>query len=86
LQGGKPDLEIAKQLLSLATNSKQGIPKTERVTGHSHIHGLGLDDSLDPKKNFQGIVGQAEAKKAAGIILNIIREGKMNGRAIFING
>ena len=48
--------------------------------------GLGLDDALEPRKVSQGLVGQLEARKAAGIIVEIIKEGKMAGRAILIGG
>ena len=48
--------------------------------------GLGLDDTLDPRKVSQGLVGQLEARKAAGIIVSMIREGKIAGRAILIGG
>jgi RuvB-like protein 2 len=32
------------------------------------------------------MVGQSDARRAAGIILNMIREGKIAGRAILIGG
>ena len=73
----------------------QGIPKVaevkdvtriERIGAHSHIRGLGLDDALEPRQVSQGMVGQAEARRAAGIILNMIKEGKIAGRAILIGG
>ena len=58
----------------------------ERIYAHSHVRGLGLDDALEPRAVSQGMVGQKEARKAAGIILNMIREGKIAGRAILIAG
>lgn len=60
--------------------------RIERIGAHSHIRGLGLDDSLEPRKVSQGMVGQVNARKSAGIILNMIREGKIAGRAILIGG
>lgn len=48
--------------------------------------GLGLDDALEPRKVSQGLVGQLQARKAAGITVEIIKEGKMAGRAILIGG
>jgi RuvB-like protein 2 len=45
-----------------------------------------LDESLEARNVSQGMVGQVEARKAAGIILNLIREGKIAGRAILIGG
>jgi DNA helicase TIP49 (TBP-interacting protein) len=32
--------------------------RIERIGAHSHIRGLGLDESLEPRKNSQGMVGQ----------------------------
>ena len=34
------------------------LTRIERIGAHSHIRGLGLDDSLDPRKVSQGMVGQ----------------------------
>merc|ERR1711912_61341 len=62
------------------------LTRIERIGAHSHIRGLGLDDSLDPRQVSQGMVGQCSARKAAGIILQMIRDGKIAGRAILIGG
>lgn len=56
------------------------------VGTHSHIRGLGLDDALEPRKSSQGMVGQLKARKAAGVILRMIQQGKIAGRAILIAG
>ncbi|CAG8831357.1 10040_t:CDS:1, partial [Gigaspora rosea] len=53
---------------------------------HSHIRGLGLDESLEPRQVSQGMVGQVKARKAAGVILQMIKEGKIAGRAILMAG
>lgn len=58
----------------------------ERIGAHSHIRGLGLDDSLDPRNVSQGMVGQKKARRAAGLILEMIKEGKIAGRALLIAG
>lgn len=58
----------------------------ERIGAHSHIRGLGLDDSLEPRQVAQGMVGQVKARKAAGVILQMIKEGKIAGRAILMAG
>lgn len=75
----------------MQTNPKIGeqikdVTRIERIGAHSHIRGLGLDDSLEPRAVSQGMVGQVQARKAAGIILSMIREGKIAGRAILIGG
>ena len=62
------------------------VHRLERIGAHSHIRGLGLDDSLDARMVSQGMVGQEKARRAAGIILAMIREGKIAGRAILIGG
>jgi hypothetical protein len=53
---------------------------------HSHIRGLGLNDSLEARAVSQGMVGQIKARRAAGLILEMIKEGKIAGRALLIAG
>ncbi len=53
---------------------------------HSHIRGLGLDSNGKPKPVGDGLVGQLEAREAAGIVVQMIREGKMAGRGILFVG
>lgn len=54
---------------------------------HSHIRGLGVDeDTLTPRANSQGLVGQEKARKAAAVILQMVKEGKIAGRAVLIAG
>ncbi|MGY4706805.1 RuvB-like domain-containing protein [Candidatus Bipolaricaulota sp. J31] len=57
----------------------------ERIGAHSHIKGLGLD-GLKARPVADGMVGQIEAREAAGIIVRMIKEGKMAGRAILLAG
>ncbi|RPD64711.1 TIP49-domain-containing protein [Lentinus tigrinus ALCF2SS1-7] len=58
----------------------------ERIGAHSHIRGLGLDDRLEPRETSQGMVGQAKARKAAGMILKMVQEGRIAGRAMLFAG
>ncbi|XP_028395755.1 ruvB-like 2 [Dendronephthya gigantea] len=62
------------------------ITRIERIGAHSHIRGLGLDDALEARQVSQGMVGQISARRAAGIILEMIKEGKIAGRAVLIAG
>lgn len=62
------------------------VTRIERVGAHSHIRGLGINQSLDPRQRAMGMVGQSEARRAAGIILEMIRQGKIAGRAILLGG
>lgn len=57
------------------------------VAAHSHIRGLGVeDDTLTPRASSQGLVGQEKARKAAAVILQMVKEGKIAGRAVLIAG
>lgn len=62
------------------------VTKVDRIGAHSHIRGLGLDDALEARKSSQGMVGQEAARRAAGVVLEMIKEGKIAGRAILIAG
>lgn len=62
------------------------ITRIERIGAHSHIRGLGLDDALEARQVSQGMVGQVAARRAAGVILEMIKEGKIAGRAVLIAG
>lgn len=68
-------------------SGERELTRIERIGAHSHIRGLGLEEkSYEPKPNFQGMIGQKSARKAAGIILEMIKEGKIAGRAILMAG
>ena len=57
------------------------------VAAHSHIRGLGVDeDTLTPRASSQGLVGQERARKSAAVILQMVKEGKIAGRAVLIAG
>lgn len=58
----------------------------ERISAHSHITGLGLDSRGKAKFIADGMVGQIEAREAAGIVVKMIKEGKMAGRGILLVG
>ncbi len=53
---------------------------------HSHITGLGLDEKGKARKIAGGLVGQEEAREAAGVIVDLIRKGRLTGRGILIAG
>ncbi|XP_060533111.1 ruvB-like 2 [Cylas formicarius] len=60
--------------------------RVERIGAHSHIRGLGLDDSLEARQVSQGMVGQVSARRAIGIVLQMVREGRIAGRAVLLAG
>ncbi|XP_014230122.1 ruvB-like helicase 1 [Trichogramma pretiosum] len=60
--------------------------KTQRISAHTHIKGLGLDESGNALQFAAGLVGQQAAREAAGIVVDMIRTKKMSGRAILFAG
>ncbi|KAF8426675.1 TIP49 C-terminus-domain-containing protein [Tirmania nivea] len=57
------------------------------IAAHSHIRGLGIDlDTLEPRASSQGLVGQLKARRAAAVILQMVKEGKIAGRAVLMAG
>ncbi|PBK84783.1 hypothetical protein ARMGADRAFT_1036982 [Armillaria gallica] len=82
--------------ITTATSKLRDITKMERIGGrfdasclgnyslgfagvHSNIYGLELDDRSGLRADYQGMVGQA---KAAGMILTMVQEGRIAGRAM----
>lgn len=57
----------------------------ERIGAHTHIKGLGIENGKALFKS-QGMVGQIRAREAAYIIVQMIKRGKMAGRAILLSG
>ncbi|EIW87275.1 TIP49-domain-containing protein [Coniophora puteana RWD-64-598 SS2] len=72
--------------ISTGTSEIRDITKMERIGAHSHIRGLGLDDRLEPRASSQGMVGQGKARKAAGMIIRMVQQGRIAGRAILFAG
>lgn len=61
------------------------LTRIERIGAHSHIRGLGLDDSLDPRKISQGMVGQVSLSRSRALSFNVLTDpwvdgGKKSGR------
>jgi len=58
----------------------------QRVAVHTHIKGLGLRDDGGVITVDSGLVGQEEAREAAGIIVELIKTKKMAGKALLFAG
>ncbi|CAM6090508.1 unnamed protein product [Calypogeia fissa] len=67
-------------------NENKDLTRIERIGAHSHIRGLGLDDALEARRTSQGMVGQKMARRAAGVILQMIKDGKIAGRGVLLAG
>merc|ERR1712188_305017 len=62
------------------------VTKIERIGAHSHVHGLGLDASLQAREVSDGLVGQQSSRRALGIVMKMIQAGKIAGRAVPLAG
>lgn len=60
--------------------------KTQRIAAHSHIKGLGLDETGTAVSIAAGLVGQELAREAAGVVVDLIKTKKMAGRAMLLAG
>ncbi|KAG5021392.1 hypothetical protein JHK82_017291 [Glycine max] len=64
----------------------QSTTKKQRVATHTHIKGLGLEASGKALPFAAGFVGQVEAREASGLVVDMIRQKKMAGRALLLAG
>ncbi|KAI6191707.1 Pontin [Aphelenchoides bicaudatus] len=72
---------------NLAEIEDQNASIKTRVAAHSHIKGLGLNpETGDAKDQAYGFIGQREAREAAGIVVDLIKQKKMAGRAVLLAG
>jgi len=51
----------------------------ERVGAHTHIKGLGLGKNLKAIKVEDGMVGHEKAREGAGLVVQMIKNGKLSG-------
>jgi len=58
----------------------------ERIGAHTHVKGLGLDENLAAIKIKDGMVGQERAREAAGLVVKMIKEGKLSGKCVILAG
>jgi RuvB-like protein 1 (pontin 52) len=60
--------------------------KTSRVSAHTHIKGLGLDELGFATPVGAGLVGQEKAREACGVVVDLVQSRKMAGRALLLAG
>lgn len=60
--------------------------KTQRIAAHTHVKGLGLNESGTAIPIASGLVGQEAAREAAGVVVELIKSKKMAGRAVLLAG
>ncbi|KAF6139711.1 hypothetical protein GIB67_006659 [Kingdonia uniflora] len=64
----------------------QSTTKKQRIATHTHIKGLGLQPNGNAVPMAAGFVGQVGGREAAGLVVDMIRQKKMAGRALLFAG
>lgn len=60
--------------------------RAQRIASHSHIKGLGLDEQGNCIAVSHGMCGQEKAREAAGVVVDMIKNKKMAGKALLMAG
>ena len=60
--------------------------RTQRIASHTHVKGLGLDETGAAINIQAGLCGQTQAREAAGIVVDMIKNKKMAGKALLFAG
>lgn len=58
----------------------------ERISAHTHIQGLGLNEAGRAVEVGDGMVGQKKAREAAGRVVSLVKKGKLGGRSVLLAG
>ncbi|KAF2732057.1 TIP49-domain-containing protein [Polyplosphaeria fusca] len=65
----------------------KGTARENRTAAHSHIKGLGLtSDGRAVPSGAGGFIGQAAAREACGLVVDLVKAKKMSGRAVLLAG
>ncbi|KAF6089269.1 RuvB like AAA ATPase 1 [Phyllostomus discolor] len=79
-------LVLVSDVRKMKIEEVKSTTKTQRIASHSHVKGLGLDESGLAKQAASGLVGQENAREACGVIVELIKSKKMAGRAVLLAG
>ncbi|EAU82356.1 RuvB-like helicase 1 [Coprinopsis cinerea okayama7 len=66
--------------------SASSAARSSRIAPHSHIKGLGLNSEGYATQDTAGFVGQAQAREACGVIVDLVKSRKFSGRALLLVG
>jgi DNA helicase TIP49 (TBP-interacting protein) len=86
---------------TIASSVSTSAASSSRISAHTHISGLGLDESGDAivpmvedgqqgigsvNVNTSGLVGQVAAREALGIVSDLVHSQRLAGRALLLVG
>ncbi|MEM4033933.1 MAG: RuvB-like domain-containing protein, partial [Sulfolobales archaeon] len=72
--------------MSTQIREVRSVRKVAEISLHSHIKGLGLDEHGVPLPVADGFVGQVEARKSAALVVELVRQGRMQGKGVLLVG
>jgi len=82
----KIDLKRCDNMPEISEVPDEEGEKFERISSHTHIQGLGLDESGGAQEVQDGMVGQKKAREAAGRVVSLVKKGKLGGRSVLLAG
>ncbi len=65
---------------------EEGGDEFERISAHTHIQGLGINEQGGAEEVGDGMVGQQKAREAAGRVVSLVKKGKLGGRSVLLAG
>ena len=83
---------------TIASSANTPTASSSRISAHTHITGLGLDENGDAivpmmedghgsgRINTSGLVGQVAAREALGIVSDLVHSQRLAGRALLLVG
>ena len=80
---------------TIASAASASASSSSRISAHTHISGLGLDENGDAitedgqgsgSVNTSGLVGQVAAREALGIVSDLVHSQRLAGRALLLVG
>merc|ERR1712093_368545 len=77
---------MGQQTSTMKIEEVKSTTKAQRVAVHTHVKGLGLDEDGLASSNASGFIGQASAREACGLVLELIRLKKFSGRSLLLAG
>lgn len=84
--GGSHGDEASAAAPTMKIEDVRSTAKSQRIEPHSHVKGLGLNDTGVAAQMGGGLIGQERAREAAGIVVEMIKSKRMAGRALLLTG
>jgi len=72
--------------MSMKIEETKNVEFLQRIASHTHVKGLGLKEDGSVIPIGSGLVGQTEAREAAGVVVELIKAKKMAGKALLLAG